>query len=297
VSKYSNVKKLACIGLTACTLLSAGTASADLSLQVDGHEIFNFAGNYYTYYGTNDSFAPVAIPLPVGFGIEMQGTSSAILGLGNDPEHYGLVVSGDYGDELLGTTTYNPPFASGVPDAVVADITTGAGFDDHSGTAEWALSYSGNGVDPVPNPYHSVLFGALPDLFSDPSTFTGLTGPGNELYFRDDLGIDGPGGIPDRLDISLILNSDGIYHSVNAENFPATNYEFSLALLSDYLNDLEVNGNGGPGILTLTGSVYEVGFDEDGRNVWKTPEPGTFAIFGLGLVGLGLMRRRQRKVT
>ncbi len=281
------------VAVASLVVAVSGNAAASLVLQLDGIEIFAFDGNYYTYYGTNDSFTSDPYPMPVGFGIEVQGTSSIIVS--GDPEHYGLVVSGDYGDELLGTTTYNAPFEAGVPDATVADITTGPGFSDDNGTREWALSYSHDGLDPIPNPYHSVLFGDLPDLFSDPSQFAGLTGPGNELFFRDDLGNDGPGGIYDRLDLTLTLDSDGIYHSVHAQSDPATNPEVSLTDMSDYLNDFTLNGNGGPGVLTLTGSVYEIGFDAYGRNVWSTqnPVPEPMSMVMLGCIGVGMFSARK----
>jgi len=317
MTKIITSKYFASIGLIFCVLMLPGTAAASLMMKLDDQTIFTFDGNYYTYYGTNDSFTGSPIPLPVGFGIEVQGTSSPILG--GDHRNYGLVVSGDYGDELLGNTTYNAPFGGGVPNATVADITvgsppnnpnTGNPFIDHSGSAEWALSYSNDAVNPIPNPLHSVLFGGLPNLFSDPSTYSGLTGMGNELYFRDDLGNDGPGGsVKDRLDLNLTLNSDGIYHSVNAKNSPLTNFEYTLPALSDLLagniglaqfydRDF-TTGVTAPGILTLTGSVYEIGFDDQGRNVWVTnvPEPTTLALLGLGLAGIGYGRCRSKKAA
>jgi len=61
------------------------------------------------------------------------------------------------------------------------------------------------------------------------------------------------------------------------------------------VNDGIINGNGGPGDLSLMETVYERGFDEFGRNVWTTvPEPGSITLFSLGLAGLGFSRYRRK---
>ncbi|PHR86588.1 MAG: hypothetical protein COA78_37830 [Blastopirellula sp.] len=255
----------------------AGVASAGLSLKLDGHEIYTFEGNFYTYYGTYEG-----TPGQVGFGIEAQGTSSPFFAP-TDPQNYGLVVSGKFSDEIPGTFTYLPPLL----DAPVAAYTSGTSNPPEIiGSAEWALSYSGNNVNPVPNPHHSVLFGDLAPLFADGA----LVGPGQELNFHPDN--DGPGKKPDRLDLMLTLETDPThsYHSVHYG-------DLSLVDLSNYLNET----TGSPGILTLSGIVYEIDEYSNGRNVWSTvkpvPEPTSLAIFGIGALcmGAGAARRRRKE--
>jgi hypothetical protein len=252
-----------------------------LILKLDGIEIFAFEGNFYTYYGEYD---PAIGTRAAAFGIEMQGVRSPVIAP-TDPENYGLIISANWGSEVPGVSlTYDAPYPSGAPKPPVYDQGV-----DQLAMVDWALSYSFNPVDPIPNPFHTTLYGTLdpllPILLGPPAG-----SPGGILSFRDDLGNDGPGGIPDRLDINLTLPSDGIYHSVNLAEAP-------LPLLSDFLNDGSVNGNGGPGVLSLTGTVYERGFDAAGRNVWTTvvPEPGSIALFSLGVVCLGFSSRWRRR--
>lgn len=120
------------------------------------------------------------------------------------------------------------------------------------------------------------------------SLFSNLLGPpGGILSFRDDLGNDGPGGIPDRLDINLTLPSSNIFY----DTVTPANPNVPLSDLSLFL------GGNGAGVLSLTGTVYEQGFDASGRNVWTTavPEPGSIALFSLGIVCLGFSSRWRKR--
>ena len=58
----------------------------------------------------------------------------------------------------------------------------------------------------------------------------------------------------------------------------------SLTVLSFGVNDLQINDNSGGVSLRL----------EQTGNVTTAPEPGTLALFGIGLAGLGAMRRRRK---
>ena len=80
-----------------------------------------------------------------------------------------------------------------------------------------------------------------------------------------------------------------------------------LYQITDVLDTLTLFGgttalfNTGSGIFRLTAlgggaSANNIGqFDFDvGYNLEQVPEPGTLALFGIGLVGMALMRRRRR---
>ena len=44
---------------------------------------------------------------------------------------------------------------------------------------------------------------------------------------------------------------------------------------------------------TIVGSSTQFAFEADDAAFGNVPEPGTLTLFGLGLIGLGLLRRRR----
>ena len=48
---------------------------------------------------------------------------------------------------------------------------------------------------------------------------------------------------------------------------------------------------------TFSNNGYTLVFNADGISTSVVPEPATLAIVGLGVAGLGLARRRQRRTT
>lgn len=168
--------------------------------------------------------------------------------------------------------------------------------------ASWTIDYYGNegggsiGDGGRPRT-HTILFGSVVDLVLS-------TLPDGSLRTFGHLKID-----------------DGIYHSVNNPNGDLTNLSQADIDAIMFFTGVDVTG------VDLTVFEYESIYDFDyndqdpgdgfllggalsnfdantgsGRIEFQStsgylatvPEPGTFAIFGLGLVGLGLMRRRKR---
>ena len=159
-------------------------------------------------------------------------------------------------------------------------------FGAHGGVnADWTIDYyapdNGTPVDSGSRTRnHTVLFGSI-------SNITFGFGPGD--------GPNPPGGtgtIQDVLYMSMMLTvDDGIYHSINnPELYNQPLGEATYGVGPNY-NQIE---------FTMKFLERNLQSDTDGLNFWDgsgvlhVPEPGTFAIFGLGLVGLGLMRRRRR---
>jgi hypothetical protein len=75
----------------------------------------------------------------------------------------------------------------------------------------------------------------------------------------------------------------------------ATNRTITVTLAADYLNTATTNGqirfvwgNGSSGFQSRILSTF------DATIVNSVPEPGTLALFGLGLFGIGLTRRRKK---
>lgn len=94
----------------------------------------------------------------------------------------------------------------------------------------------------------------------------------------------------------LFLNGTALSGSTSAGNFASTfniNRADIAPLLVTGTNTLYINMTdvGGP-----AGLIFSTTITTEGTTAVAVPEPGLVAVFGIGLMGLGLARRRNRRV-
>lgn len=187
---------------------------------------------------------------------------------------------------MLGTSAAT---AQSQCDAAGNNLVTNCGFEtgDFSG---WSLdgNNSFSGVDGS-GPYtHSGTFGAFlgamsNDGFNDALLLSQTVG-GNAIVYTITYWLRNDGGTPSGFEASW--NGVVIPGSVMVDAGAMDWTEFSF----------QVTGNSGTGSNMLLFTVYQnqAYFGLDDVVVTNTPEPGTIALFGSGILGLaGLIRRRR----
>ena len=112
----------------------------------------------------------------------------------------------------------------------------------------------------------------------------GILEPGGDDYFS--AGCEGPFAIvADEFDNPVFLCS-GQQSSLSAPTWQ------EIAFLGDA--ELAAFHNSGPYDFILSGGAWSGGWSLDSiRRISRVAEPGTLTLLGLGLVGLGLSRRRK----
>ena len=102
-------------------------------------------------------------------------------------------------------------------------------------------------------------------------------GASTGIFAFDNDGIDNYGAGTNAHDTSGYGGADSYFTNISANNLTGT---------VDFIGN-GINSNGGKGYFSLEGVISVT------QMIVPTPEPATIAVFGIGLAGLALMRRRQ----
>ncbi len=162
------------------------------------------------------------------------------------------------------------------------------GTGDFTGWSGTALSDPFNGVDtgdPLaigPTPYNGLPYEAFLGSSSDETlSQTFATGPGEEYFVEFALLNDTNPSLGYGNDFTATFGGTTLFSEINAPADAYTLYSFA------------VHASGSSTTLAFTSSNPSGDFELDSVSVAATPEPGSFLLFGSGLVALaGAARRR-----